>query len=75
MTDVNASDYSSATTAAMSRFTDENNSSFVLNESNIPMEVDFDDQIYTSNPSKINGHSSPTIEHNEQEKDDVFHSG
>lgn len=74
MTDVNASDYHSAT-AAVSRFSDEKHSSFTLNESNIPMEVDFDDQIYTSNAPNINGHSSPTIEQNEQETEDVFHLG
>lgn len=71
MTDVNASESHSAT-----RYLDEKNSSFVLNESNIPMEVDFDDQIYPSNTTKLNGHSSPTIEHVEQEKeDDAFRPG
>ena len=72
MTDVNGSDSHTA-----SRYLDEKNSSFGLNESNVPMEVDFDDQIYTSNATKFNGHSSPSIEHDEQEQkeDDAFRPG
>ncbi len=70
MTDVNSSEYQSA---------NENNSSFILNQSNVPMDIDIDDEMLTSNSTEINGHLSPSLLENEnndeQDKEDVFHQG
>jgi hypothetical protein len=70
MTDVNSSEYQSA---------NENNSSFILNQSNVPMDIDIDDEMLTSNSTEINGHLSPSLLENEnndeQDKEDVFRQG
>jgi hypothetical protein len=77
MTDVNSFEFQSAS----SRICDEDNSSFILNQSNVPMDIDVEDEIITSSLTKFNGHRSPssdTIEngnHDEQDKEDVFHQG
>ena len=63
MTDVNSIPYQSSSP----HLSDEENHSFVLNESNVPMDID--DQHFIGQPStKVNGHSSPTIEENETEQ-------
>ncbi len=74
MTDFNSNEYQSA---------NENNNSFILNQSNVPMDIDLDDddddEIIISNSQKINGHISPSLleneNNNEQDKEDVFHQG
>lgn len=71
MTDINSNEYQSA---------NENNSSFILNQSNVPMDIDLDDDdIISSNTTKINGHKSPSLLENgnndERDKEDVFHLG
>jgi len=70
MADVNSSEYQSA---------NENNSSFILNQSNVPMDIDIDDEMLTSNSTEINGHLSPSLLENEnndeQDKEDVFRQG
>jgi len=67
MTDLNSNEYQSA---------NENNNSFILNQSNIPMDIDLDDEIIISNSQKINGYISPSLlENDEQENEDVFHQG
>jgi hypothetical protein len=67
MTDLNSNEYQSA---------NENNNSFILNQSNIPMDIDLDDEFIISNSQKINGHISPSLsENDEQENEDVFHQG
>ncbi|CAF0732613.1 unnamed protein product [Adineta steineri] len=79
MTDINSVEYQSAS----SRICDEGNSSFLLNQSNVPMDVDIDDddEIIPSPSTKINGHrkSSYTIENGnndeQEDKEDVFHLG
>lgn len=78
MTDINSVEFRSAS----SRIRDEGNSSFMLNQSNVPMDIDIDDEIITSSsPTKFNRHrssSSDTNEYennNEQDKEDVFHQG
>jgi len=67
MTDVNSSEFQSAS----SRFSDDNNSSFILNQSNVPMDIDLDDDEIIS--TKINGYRSSSIEN--ENKEDVFHQG
>ena len=74
MTDVNSMQYQSTS----SHLGDENNRSFTLNESNIPMDID-DDAMVTDTPKKVNGHISPTIFdakkneiHHEQESENDF---
>ncbi len=73
MTDVNSNEFQSAT----SRFSDENNSSFILNQSNVPMDIDIDDEDILT--TKINGYrsssSAAAIENDEQNKEDIFHPG
>jgi hypothetical protein len=67
MTDLNSNEYQSA---------NENNNSFILNQSNIPMDIDLDDEFIISNSQKINGHISPSLSENDkQENEDVFHQG
>ncbi len=76
MTDVNSSEFQSAS----SRFSgDDNNSSFILNQSNIPMDIDLDDDDDEIISTKINGYRSSPIENDknidEENKEDVFHQG
>jgi hypothetical protein len=70
MTDFNSNEYQSA---------NDNNSSFILNQSNVPMDVDLDDEIITSNPTKINGYRSSSLlgngNNDVQDEEDVFHQG
>ena len=54
MTDVNSNEYQSSST----QIHDENNSSFILNQSNIPMDIDVDDELITTVSPKLNGHIS-----------------
>lgn len=76
MTEFNFNEYQSANDADNNN----NNSSFILNQSNVPMDIDLDDQIITTNTTKINGHISPSFvengnDNNENNKEDVFHLG
>jgi hypothetical protein len=70
MTDIN--EYQTDT----SRIREDNNSSFILNQSNVPMDVDIDDDdLIPSASTKINGYkSSHTIE-DEHDDENVFHQG
>jgi hypothetical protein len=74
MTDVNSNEFQSAS----SQISEDNNNSFILNRSHVPMDIDDDDddEIITT---KINGYRSTSIENemnnDEQEKEDVFHQG
>jgi hypothetical protein len=73
MTDVNTNEYQTET----SRIREENNSSFILNQSNVPMDIDIDDDdhIITSESTKINGHISSHAIESENDDEDVFHQG
>lgn len=52
MTDVNAADLPSAPPHAG----DEDDRSFLLDQSHAPMDVDVDDQIIAPSPAKLNGY-------------------
>ncbi|CAF1038702.1 unnamed protein product [Rotaria sordida] len=77
MTDENTIEFQSASLDVH----DENNSSFILNQNNIPMDIDVDDEILKSASTKINGDISPTLHtienenHNEQDNEDVLRPG
>ena len=76
MTDVNSNEFQSVS----SRFSEENNSSFTLNQSHVPMDIDLEEEIAASDATKINGYRSPSIENgnnnvDEEDKEDVFHQG
>lgn len=74
MTDVNTNDYQSVS----SRLGDETNNSFLLNQSHIPMDIDDNCDVLTANTTKINGHSSPTIENgnsNQENSEDIYRQG
>lgn len=74
MTDVNTNDYQSVS----SRLSDETNNSFLLNQSHIPMDIDDNSDVLTANTTKINGHSSSTIENgnsNQENSEDIYHQG
>jgi hypothetical protein len=74
-TDVNSMTFHSAP-----RMNDENNSSFLLNQSSASMEVDHDDLIAPNGTTIVHGHLSPLhpIENglnDVQEKREVFRLG
>lgn len=80
MTDVNSVPYHSTSP----RMSDGNNSSFILNQSNVPMDIDDEDHLggVTHDSNKFNGYhssaSSDPIENETdqiEEKTDVFHPG
>ena len=65
MTDVNSIQYQSTS----SHLADETNNSFILNQSNVPMDIDDDDDddhhhhhhgLISNGLPKVNGHFSPT---------------
>jgi hypothetical protein len=74
MTDVNSSEFQSTSSRLNG---DDNNSSFILNQSNVPMDIDLDvdDEIISSNTTKINGYRSSPTENDKNMKEDVFHQG
>lgn len=75
MTDVNSLQYPSAS----SHMAEDGNSSFILNQSNVPMDIDdgIDDEqhqphtLISNGPTKVNGHLSPTSQSIENELDSV----
>lgn len=76
MTDVNSMQYHPSS----SHIGDETNHSFVLNESNMPMDID-DDDLLSDTPIQMNGHISPSSMnviqneiHYEKEADTHFQS-
>ncbi|CAF3497381.1 unnamed protein product [Rotaria sp. Silwood1] len=77
MTDENTIEFQSAS----SEIHNDNNSSFILNQTNVPMDIDVDNEIIKSDSTKINGDISPilhTIENennNEQNNEDVLRPG
>ncbi|CAF2554937.1 unnamed protein product [Rotaria sp. Silwood2] len=77
MTDENTIDFQSAS----SKVHDDNNSSFILNQSNVPMDIDVDNEIIKSASTKINGDISPTLHtienenNHEQDNEDVLRPG
>ncbi|CAF4739454.1 unnamed protein product, partial [Rotaria socialis] len=67
MTDENSNEFQSGSS---SEDHDENHSSFVLNQTNVPMDVDIvDDDFIKSASTNINGHMSPSVPTNENENE------
>ena len=70
MTDANGIQFESAS----SRIADESNSSFTLDRSTVPMDVDDgddDDELIASATIKLNGHVSPSRRSIENETNDI----